>query len=133
MLAQFNIKNITNEIQPVSVFELDSNNKNIEHSFELKESSEILIPFEGFRFINCSGGKADGCFDKRIIIFNNVEVCATEWLTMYQYTVDYVDIKLRILDLIESIEFKLNPQEEIKVQMLYNEKVKLKLRNVRKQ
>ena len=133
MLAQFNIKNVTDEIQPVSVFELDNNNKNIEHSFELKEGSEILIPFEGFRFINCSGGKADSCFDKRIIIFNNVEVCATEWLTMYQYTVDYVDIKLRILDLIESIEFKLNPQEEIKVQMLYNEKVKLKLRNVRKQ
>jgi len=35
MLAQFNIKNVTDEIQPVSVFELDNNNKNIEHSFEL--------------------------------------------------------------------------------------------------
>jgi hypothetical protein len=131
MLAQFNIKNITDEIQPVSVFELDNNNKNIEHSFELKESSEILFSFEGFRFINCSGGKVDKCFDKKIITFNNVDVCATEWLTIYQNTVDFVDIKLRILNLIESIEFRLNPKEEIKIQMLYNEKVKLKLKNVR--
>lgn len=110
------IKNKTNDLKYVNLFDLNSGNYDkdeIECSFQMKD---IFCAMQGFKISTTSGNKVDCCFYDKVICVNRFDVDVADWFSVSQHTNDFVNILMKI-DSIESISFKLNAQKKIELQI----------------